>query len=339
MVPRQRDVRPGRPIIDRMSGLAILCMVLFGTSFWGLVLALEVIPPVTLGFLRAFLVSVFMLSMFFLLGRFGSRNGLFARKNLLLAGLEGKGGLVTVVCFAFFSTVLPNILQNLGMTMMDPGSTSSLTAMIQGVGPVFTIILAVIFLHEKLGPWKLAGLLVTVPAAMVLTTYGSGQWDLGSSETIGAFLNLITGLSYSISGLILKYAMNRGASPVHLVSVNAMYGAAILLPVTVFTWIMGWEGPAWIFHAGADVWLALFYISICLYGVTPTIWYRVIRSGELSRVGFFVFLLPVFSYLVGFFMLGDRLGPVQLGAGCVLLAGVGISQIRRKRILNPDIDG
>jgi drug/metabolite transporter (DMT)-like permease len=53
--------------------------------------------------------------------------------------------------------------------------------------------------------------------------------------------------------------------------------------------------------------------------------------GELSRVTFFVFLLPVFSYFVGYIMLDERLGTVQLMAGAILLAGVGISQVRRKK--------
>lgn len=324
------SVPEGR-IIDRMTVLGVISMLLFGTSFWGLVVALEVIPPLTLGFLRALGVSVFMLTMIFFLGKVAGRKWMIGKDKIVLAGLKGKRGMVTVVCFALFSTVLPNILQNLGMTMMDPGSTSSLTALIQGVSPIFTILLAVPFLGERLGPWKIAGLLVTVPATILLSTYGSGGVDLGSRETVGALLNLLTALSYSVSGLILKYAMNRGASPVHLVSVNAIYATPVLLLVALFAWVIGWEDPTRLLHAGTDIWLALFYTSICLYGVTPIIWYRVIRSGELSRVGFFVFLLPVFSYLVGFLMLGDRLSLVQIMAGCALLAGVGISQIGRKR--------
>jgi drug/metabolite transporter (DMT)-like permease len=68
-----------------------------------------------------------------------------------------------------------------------------------------------------------------------------------------------------------------------------------------------------------------------LYGITAIIWYRVIRMGELSRITFFVFLLPVFSYAVGYILLDERLGAVQLIAGGVLLAGVGISQVRGKK--------
>ena len=330
----ERTVKgPRRYVMDRMTLVALLCMLLFGTSFWGLVIVLERIPPVTLGLLRAFLVSAFMISLFYIMGRFKGRKWMMRGRNLLTAGLGGKRGFATAISLAIFSTVLPNIFQNVGMTMMDPGSTSSLTALIQGVSPVFTIILAVIILNERLGIWKMTVLLVAIPATAVLTTYGSEGIDLDSRETLGAFLNLLTALSYSVSGLILKHAMNRGAKPIHLVSVNAMYATLILFPIALFTWMMGWEEPTLILGSGIHVWLALFYVSVGLYGITAFIWYGVIRSGELSRVTFFVFLLPVFSYLMGFVLLGERLDAIQLLAGGVLHLGVGISQMGRKKVI------
>ncbi|MGA1819780.1 MAG: DMT family transporter [Thermoplasmatota archaeon] len=322
-----------RYIVDRMTVAAVICMVLFGTSFWGLVIALKGIPPVTLGFLRALLVFCFMISLLIFLDRVMGRKGMLRKDNIVRAGLKGRKGLLMAVSLAVFSTVLPNIFQNVGMTMMDPGSTSSLTALIQGVSPVFTILFAVPVLHEKLGVWKLTGLLIAVPATAVLTTYGSGGLDLGSRETIGAFLNLVTAFSYSISGLILKSAMNRGGRPVHLVLVNSMYGTLILLPICLVIWFAGWEDPFRLIGSGGHVWLALIYTSIGLYGITAVLWYRVIRSGDLSRVTFFVFLLPVFSYIVGFILLNERLGAVQMLAGAALLVGVGLSQMGRKKVL------
>lgn len=320
----------------KMTLFAIGSMLLFGTSFWGLVIALEGIPPVTLGFLRAFLVTSFMLLVFLFMSKVSGRKNMTKRDNILYGGLKGRKALPLVVSFAFFSTVLPNLFQNIGMTLMDPASTSSLAALIQGVSPVFTIILAVILLKEGLGKWKIMGLFLAVPATVILTTYGTGGIDINSEQTLGAFLNLLTALSYSISGVLLKTAMNRGAGPAHLVSANAMYGTVLLLPFALICWTVGWEDPLSIFGSGAHVWLALFFTSVGLYGITAIVWYIVIRSGELSRVTFFVFLIPIFSYLVGYIMLDERLNTIQLLAGSLLLFGVGISQIRGEKVLSRD---
>jgi drug/metabolite transporter (DMT)-like permease len=321
-----------------MVVLAVATMLLFGTSFWGLVVVLEGIPPITLGLFRALLVAVFMFLMILFMSRVLGRGGMLDRRTLFTAGVKGKRPFLLVVMFALFSTALPNLFQNVGLTLMDPSSTSSLAAFIQGVAPVFTIILAVIFLKEKLGKWKVIGLVIAVPASAVLTTYGSGGIDLTSTETLGAFLNLLTAFSYSISGILLKTALNRGAKPIHLVFVNAFYGTFFILPFSLTTWGFGWENPLSIFGSGLEVWLGLLFVSIGLYGITAVLWYKVIRSGELSRVIFFVFLIPVFSYMVGYVLLGERLDIVQLIAGATLLIGVGISQIRRKNVITHDPD-
>ena len=62
--------------------IAVATMLLFGTSFWGLVIALDGIPPITLGLLRAILVALFMLSLFVFMNRVLSRKGMLDKKNL-----------------------------------------------------------------------------------------------------------------------------------------------------------------------------------------------------------------------------------------------------------------
>jgi len=322
----------------KMTLIAVGTMLLFGTSFWALVVALDGIPPITLGLLRALFVTLFMLAVFIFMGKFLKRKGMLLRRNILTAGVKGNRPFLLVIMFALFSTVLPNLFQNIGLTMMDPSSTSSLAGFIQGVAPVFTIILAVIFLRERLGKWMFIGLMFSLPASAVLTTYGSGGFDLTSAETFGAFLNLLTALSYSISGILLKTALNRQARPIHLVFVNAFYGAVMLIPFALVAWLMGWEDPISMFGSGIEVWLALIFVSIGLYGITAALWYKVIRSGELSRLIFFIFLIPVFSYGVGYVMLDERLDAVQMISGLILLVGVGVSQIRGKKVINRDPD-
>jgi drug/metabolite transporter (DMT)-like permease len=333
MAPGSRRQDPVAGGIATMTLLALASMLLFGTSFWGLVIVLEDVPPVTLGLLRALLVGAFMLGVLYAGSRYLGHSWMTRKRSLITAGIRGKRALMIAVSIALFSTALPNLFQNVGMTMMDPRSTSSLTALIQGISPVFTILLAFIFLRERMGPYKVIGLVIAIPATIVLTTYGAGGFSFDGSHTIGAFLNLLTAVSYSISGLLIKTALNRGARPINLVTVNAIYGMFFLFPPSLICWIAGWEDPTTLLSAGASTWLALFYVSIGLYGITAVIWYRVIRMGELSRVTFFVFLLPVFSYIIGYILLDERLGAVQLIAGVVLLAGVGISQVRKKGII------
>jgi drug/metabolite transporter (DMT)-like permease len=321
---------------DRAAFFAVFSMMIFGTAFWAIVLALRDIPPVTLGFLRAAIAAVFMAGLYLFMGHvLGRRNWL--RKELWLFARLGKRRYLFIVAgTAFFGTALPNILQNIGMLMMDPSSKSSLASLIQGVGPVFTIFLAWLFLKERLGGWKVAGLLVSIPCTVVLTTFSESGLKIGSGEATGGLLNLATAFSYSISGILLKMALNRKADPVALLGMNAFLGAVFTFPVMILFWMIGFEDPIGTFSISLAGFLALIYISICVYAVAAVIWYRVLSTGDLSRLTFYVFLLPVFSVLLGYLLLGERLDAVQLIAGLGLLLGVGIAQ-RSKKDIGPQL--
>jgi drug/metabolite transporter (DMT)-like permease len=307
-------------------------MMIFGSAFWAIVLALRDIPPITLGLLRALIAALFMVFLYLLLGSILGRKGWLRRDTFLMAGLNRKRHLVLVLGTAFFGTALPNIMQNIGMQLMDPSSTSSLASLIQGVGPVFTIFLAAIFLGERLGPWKIAGLVVAVPCTVVLTSYSPGGFQIGTDQFTGAVLNLMTAISYSIGGVLLKMVLNRGANPVALLGLNSVMGFLITLPVAIIMWILSIEDPCQILGLSLQSGLALFYISVCVYAVAAIIWYKVLRTGDLSRITFYVFLLPVFSVLLGYLLLGERLDLVQISAGIILLFGVWLSQRSKKDI-------
>ena len=305
-------------------------MMIFGSAFWALVLALDDIPPITLAFLRALIAAIFMILMYLFLGLVLGRKRWLKRERFLYAGLKDRKHIFLIIGTAFFGMALPNIMQNVGMMMMDPSSTSSLASLIQGIGPIFTIFLAWIFLKERLGIWKIVGLLIAIPCTIVLTIYSRDGFSIGSDAAIGGILNLLTAISYAISGVLLKMVLNKGADPVSLLGLNSAFGALLLLPITLLVWILSIEEPIGYFSISLISGLSLFYLSVCVYAVAAIIWYKVIRWGDLSRVIFFIFLLPVFSVLLGYVLLGERLEVIQLLAGGLLLFGVWISQRSKK---------
>ncbi|MEA3560078.1 MAG: DMT family transporter, partial [Candidatus Thermoplasmatota archaeon] len=121
-----------------------------------------------------------------------------------------------------------------------------------------------------------------------------------------------------------------------LVTVNSFFGVLFLIPITFIFIATGMESINWIGGVSIEGILALLYCSIGLYGIIAILWFELIKRSELSRITFFIFLIPLFSYFIGYIMLDERLTSAQLIAGLILLAGVGISQVRRK-VINPNI--
>jgi drug/metabolite transporter (DMT)-like permease len=319
------------------SLLAVITMLLFGSGFWALVVVLKDIPPVTLGLVRALLVFLFMGSLLLIFGKRYFKGMDLNIHTILRAGIKGRGAILIAVAIGIFSTTLPNIFQNIGMTIMDPGSTSSLSALIQGSSPAFTIVMAVFLLKEKMSIWKIMGLSLVIPATVILIMFGKDGFEINSMNSLGALFNLLTALSYSISGILLKAAMNRKGKPLLLVTANSFFGVLFLIPITFILVATGTESVNWIGGVSVEGLLALLYCSIGLYGIMAILWYQLINRSELSRITFFIFLIPLFSYFIGYIMLGERLTSAQLIAGLILLAGVGISQVRGK-VINPNIN-
>ncbi|MGA1821646.1 MAG: DMT family transporter [Thermoplasmatota archaeon] len=308
-----------------MASMALMSMALWGSAYFVIVVTLRDIPPVLMGFLRISLSFIFLMIIMRIINpRFLWKDYL---RDMTTGGIRGKRAWVLAAALALFGTTLPNVLQNVGMIMMDESSTSSLAALIQGSGPIYTIILAVFIFKEKIGPWKIIGLAVVIPCTLVLTTYGSAGFSFDSKETLGAFLNLLTALCYSASAIFLKFALNRGGSPLRVLKANTFYATLLMIPILVGAYAFGLEDPFNPIDSSLTAWLGLIYLSIGVIITAGILWYRVYRKEEVSRVIFFVFLLPLFSTLVGYLFLGERLAPVQLIAGAALLIGVGVSQV------------
>ncbi len=308
--------------------MALFTMMLFGTAFYALVVALEDVPPVLLATTRSSLASVFLVGLLLIFWKraTGIPRGDATLKKVVTADLKGKGSIWLILGFALFSTIIPNIMQNVGMTMMDPGSTSSLSSLIQGIGPVLTIFLAALILREHLDKWKVLGLAITLPATLILTTYGSSGFQLTSDATIGGLLNLGTAISYSISAIFLKTALNRGGNPILLVTLNMIVGTIMIIPVQIILMLIGWESPGDLFNISFQSFLAVIYLSISIAAIASFIWYLSLQREKVSKATFYIFLLPASPVILGYLLLGERLDIVQIAAGLSILLGVFVSQ-------------
>jgi drug/metabolite transporter (DMT)-like permease len=305
--------------------LALFSMAIFGTSFWGILIALKGFPPVTMAFLRPLVASITLIAVLLAFGY----GWLFTDlKVFVRGGIHHKRAVWMIIAMSVFGSVIPNILQNIGLLMMDPGSTSTLAALIQGGGPIFTIFLAAMVLGERIDKWKFLGLALVIPATLVLTTYTRSGFDLTSKEAIGGLLNLLTALCYSVSSMFLKRSLDHGGQPPRLIIMNGLWAAVLTAPILGLFYLAGWEQVPRISDMTFESVLALFYISFGIYAVTGLLWYRVYQNDEVSRVVFYAFLLPVFSAAMGYALLGERLTWVQIAAGLAVLAGVGISQVK-----------
>jgi len=219
---------------------------------------------------------------------------------------------------AIFSIVLPNIFQNIGMQY----TTASASSIIQSSSPIFTIFLAIMFLREKLTSNKILGTTVAFIGTIMLVT--GGKFDL-SGQIYGNVLILLSAISYAISGVIVKKTLLK-VSPLILVAIETMLGFIVLFTITI-----SFE-PINILGLSFRAWIVILLLSIFPNFLAILIWYRLLKITELSKLINLVYLMPVITIFISYYLIGEIVNIQTIILAIVVIVGVALTQ-REKDIL------
>lgn len=286
-----------------------LVMVMATVLIWALAfpvikIALEDVPPITMALVRFVIASVFFLALQFTVGGGVAAIRALDRRLLLL-----------VITFGVIQSAVTNIAQNIGFQWTGAGVAS----IIQSVGPVFTMAFAIGLLGERYTHLKMAGAVLAIVGTAGIVT-GGGE-SLGGSTLVGNFLMVVTAAAYAVGGTIAKYAL-RWVDPMTMMAVGTPFS---LVPLAVGS---ATEADPLGVLAGAPVafWASVAFLGLLATGVTMILWYRVLALVELSKLVYFVYLIPVFSVVLSWAMLGETLTLVQVLFAALIIAGVAVAQ-------------
>ncbi|HEC82116.1 MAG TPA: DMT family transporter [Thermoplasmatales archaeon] len=225
------------------SGIAILtAVIIWGLSFPLIKILLnQNIPPITIAMLRH-LIFLPMILLVIL-----SENS----SHVLSYSKKTWGMFILLGVFTIF---LPNVAQNIGMLY----TTASTSSIIQSSAPIFTIILALIFLKESKNLHKIAGSLVAMTGVILLVSGGNLEF---SGTTYGNLLILVSSLSYAVSGIILKKGLTT-IPPSHLLCFETLFGFILLLSTTIF-----YEDISVILSFDVYTWFIIIMLTVFASGV------------------------------------------------------------------------
>ncbi len=286
-----------------------LAMVMTTILIWALAfpvikVALEDFPPITLALVRFAIASLFFLVLQFTIG------GGMAAIRALTARLWAL-----IIIFGVIQSAVTNIAQNIGMQWTEAGVAS----IIQSVGPVFAVVLAVMFLGERLTRMKVVGGALAILGTAGIVTAGGAA--LGSSTLLGNLLMVVTAAAYAVGGTIAKYVL-RDVDPTTMMAVGTPFA---LIPLAIGA---AFEADAMssLQNASATAWASVLFLALLATGVTMILWYRVLARVELSHLAYFIYLIPVFSVALAWAILGETITAVQALFAGVIIAGVAVAQ-------------
>jgi drug/metabolite transporter (DMT)-like permease len=280
-----------------------LTAFLFGLSFVATKYALEYIPPFTLILLR-FSIAFPVLGIFYWLTPH-TKISPEDRWRMALTALIVPG--------AYF------LAETYGLKFSSASSISFLVATI----PIFTALFAFLFLHEKLTPARILGIILSILGVGVILGVNPMGMARESVMRIGHFLGLGAALCAGLYMVLARNLMKQYA-PLTLTLFQSIFAVLIFLPLAV--WDQG--GVSWK-HLPLEAIGAVFYLAIFCSVLAFFLWNYGISRLEASTAAVFTNLVPVFTVLGATLLLGERIHLRQMMGGALVIGGVMLASRRR----------
>lgn len=279
------------PRRDRL--LAALVAVCWGVNFPATALALEHFPPLFLVAVRFILVAIPAIVF-------------IPRPKVPLRWLIGTGLGIGLLQFGFLY---------LGMAAGMPSGLASLV--LQASAP-FTVLIAGIWLRERLSRRQVIGISVAVLGLAVIAVHRAQVAAL-----LPVVLTLCGALGWAIGNICSRQA--QAPNPFHL----TMW-MSVVPPVPVLVLSLVVEGPQRIWHSVATVAtldalpsvLGLLYIVLIATLIGYGVWNTLLARHPSSVVAPFSMLVPVVGVLASWIAFGELIDLVELVAGAGVVVGV-----------------
>jgi drug/metabolite transporter (DMT)-like permease len=206
----------------------------------------------------------------------------------------------------FFGIGLYMIALNYGEITVS----ASITSFIIGMNPIVSMIWAMIFFQEKISIKRWLGVAISVIGLFVIAAAKFQHGTIGWGIAIILFAVLCAG-SYNVAQKPLLGSFH----PIEVAAISAWSGTLVML---IFTPGLIHQLP----HATWQATTSVIYLGVIPGAIGYAAWsYAVSSEIPASKVVLSLYLLPLFTTLLGWAMLGEIPAIMELIGGCVVLVG------------------
>ncbi|WP_164115514.1 EamA family transporter [Sphingorhabdus sp. Alg239-R122] len=279
--------------------MLVALSILWGGSFFFVEVAIEVIPPLTLVWLRVTLAALALWAFMLL-------RGTAIAKNWELWAAFAMMGLL--------NNMLPFVLIAWGQQTVSSGLASILNA----TTPLFTVIVAGFFLKdEQFTKAKLMGVLCGLMGIVLLigmdVLHGIG------ANIIAQLAVLCAAISYAFAGVFGRRFQAMGVEPVMVALGQLVMSALFLLPMAFY-----FDNPLVLVTPDYPVWLSIIALALFSTALAYILYFRLLATAGATNLLLVTFLIPVSAIALGTIFLGETLGLTDFAAMALIALGMAI---------------
>ena len=270
-------------------------------SFWGISFVstkavLKTLDPYTLLVLRFAIGAAFLLFLL-LLNSYRLKIPFKYIPHLIVLGVLG--------------VFIHQVVQATALLTIDASSAGWMISF----SPVFTVILSMLFLHEKMTVPKAIGMIVAITGVMMVTSARNGQ-SIGFAFNIGYILMIISTLNWAIYSVLLKKLRIQLPSLV-ITFYMSLLGFSLTIPFLIRN--RGWEGISLLTQVE---WAHLLFLGVFVSGIAYWYWAKALEVLDASRVSMFLYMEPVTTLVAAIFLLHEKIFFISILGGVIIIIGV-----------------
>lgn len=270
-------------------------MIIWGSLYVACKYVLNFVTPLTILFFRYLIGAIFLLLLFI-----KKKPQKIEKKDIKYLILFGAVGYFISVVFQLYSNNL---------------MSSGLASLLNSLNPVFTVVLAVPILHEKLTLPKA----ISVIAAIIGVYIVIGGVN-GGGAILGIVSALIAVLTWTLSSFIIKKHLHK-YDTLTVTTYAIIIALICTTPISVFD--MATSPNLKLFTLPAI--LSLLFIGVVCTAISNVLWNKSLTLIDAGQCALFCPLMPIISAISGYIFLGEKIGHTFVIGAVLIISGIILS--------------
>lgn len=238
-----------------------------------------------------------------------------------------KKDLPRMALLAVFGVALNQLLFLKGLSLTQPING----AIIMTSNPIIVMIIAAVFLKEKISFQKITGIGIGIIGALIMLIYGK-DFSLGSETIFGDMLILINSVSWALFVVLVKPLMKK-YNTFTVVKWVFLFGFVYVLPFGL-TEIqdVNWQ------QLPPQIWRDILFVVLATTFLAYVLNTYALRALSPSVVSIYIYLQPFLASLIAIlYYKNDELDLRKLTAGVLIIFGVYLVSMPFKKRANKSI--
>jgi drug/metabolite transporter (DMT)-like permease len=229
------------------------------------------------------------------------------------------------VLMAFFEPFIYFLGESYGLQYVS----STVAAVIVATIPLLTPVAAWYFHKEKVNRMNLIGLLFSFVGVSLVVLNGSFQFDASPLGVGLEFMAVFAAIAYAI---VLKSLAAR-YNTLTIIAYQNIIGMILFLPIWLVLDFNDFLTTP--FHA--EAFRAILLLAVFSSTLAFVFFTQSVRHMGVTKTNTFINLIPVFVAILAFIILKDELGPQKIVGILVVVAGLFLSQLKKRNGKGKDV--